>query len=312
MQSTTNYFDSAVNDWSDGRKSKSATKQRAALNRNPWICDTCGLSTDSPGDGCECGLSSFHRRRIFSLSLGDWLDPEVPIEWLVEMLDSIRQADQCTHILCTKRPELFFDRLNETGSAVRAIGSNWICDWMDGKAPPNIWLLTSVENQEQADKRIPELLKIPAAVRGLSCEPLLGPVDLTSVKQEVDPGFFGDCLKWYHRGHCHKIEGIRYPTIDWVIVGGESAHPGQPARPCNIAWIRDIKNQCAAACVPCFVKQLGSNPYADVLIECHVAALAGLVGIENRKFHLKHRSGGDPAEWPEDLRAQQFPTSTIH
>ena len=104
--------------WGNGaprRKSKSAVKAALAYNRKPWICDECGEAARSDLNGvpinpwCDvCGLETqWHRRRIFSLSLGDWLDEAAPIEWLAEMLDTIRQCDQVVWVLCTKRPENF-------------------------------------------------------------------------------------------------------------------------------------------------------------------------------------------------------------
>ncbi len=108
---------------------------------------------------------------------------------------------------------------------------------------PNVWLGVSVEDQEAADERIPHLLATPAAVRFLSCEPLIEEVDLrTDFLRET-----GVDWPWGSRSTDH---------IGWVIVGGES---GPGARPCDLAWIRGIVGQCKAAGVPVFVKQ-GSGP----------------------------------------------------
>jgi protein gp37 len=141
---------------------------------------------------------------------------------------------------------------------------------------PNAWLGASVEDQEQADKRIPHLLNCPAAVRFLSCEPLLGPVDLMP-----------------HIGHMteDKATGeLQNQLIDWVIVGGES---GGGARPCDVEWIRSIVSQCKAAGVPCFVKQLGKVPT--------------WAGMAPPRVFLD-KKGGDIDEWPEDLRVREYPT----
>lgn len=110
----------------------------------------------------------------------------------------------------------------------------------------NVWLMTSVEDQAAADARIPELLATPASVRGLSCEPLLGPLELG---------------RWCDFDRTMR-EGVRAPgdgdsALDWVIVGGES---GAQARPCDLAWIRGVVAQCRAAGAPVFVKQLGARP----------------------------------------------------
>lgn len=122
---------------------------------------------------------------------------------------------------------------------------------------PNVWLGVSVEDQQRADLRIPALLDTPAAVRFLSCEPLLGPVDLTRIRRIPVGG-----------------------SIAWVIVGGES---GAGARPMELDWARTLVEQCKAAYVPVFVKQLGS-----------VWAGGG--------------HGGDMGAWPADLRVREFPS----
>lgn len=135
----------------------------------------------------------------------------------------------------------------------------------------NVWLGVSAEDQERADERIPHLLETPAAVRFVSAEPLLGPVDFASfLPFEGHPG-----------------------GIDWLIVGGESGHG---ARLCDVAWIRDIVRQCRRAGVSCFVKQLGARPdfHDDVL--------------PHTKFsRLLDRKGGAIEEWPHDLQVRQWP-----
>jgi protein gp37 len=153
-------------------------------------------------------------------------------------------------------------------------------DW--GNGYQNVWLGVSVENQDLADKRIPLLLDTPAVLRWISAEPLLGPLDLAHITGEDQ---FYNAL----RGTIHfreRREAIATPGLDWIVVGGESGHE---ARPCQLDWIRDIVAQCQAAKVPVFVKQLGA-----------MAAKSGLVKLDDRK-------GGDPQEWPEDLRVREYP-----
>lgn len=201
------------------------------------------------------------RPRVFSASLADWLDDEVPIEWLADFLKLIHDTPNLDWLLLTKRPENWKERI--AGVAEHVCDSDhegredaaWLADkWRSGNAPENVWMGATVENQEYADKRIPELLKIPAKVRFLSMEPLLGPVDLTAVKQTVAPGYFGDCLQWYHRGHVHVRSNTPYPKIDWVITGGESGPKAQPSHP---DWFRSLRDQCQAAGVAYFHKQNG-------------------------------------------------------
>lgn len=283
-----------VDHWGKGAprwKSKTAVKDALRLNRQPWICDECGMAHALPGqicmqEGCDCETK--HRARVFSLSLGDWLDPEVPIEWLAEMLNTIRQTPNIDWLLCTKRPELWYSRLDaafmdawneeeRTGKAGHGENlSDWIADWIKkAKVPSNVWILFSAGNQEQLEKRTPHALKIPAVIHGVSAEPLLRRLDLTDL---VD-------------------------RIDWVIAGGES---GPGARPCNVEWIRSIVSQCGAAEVPCFVKQLGAN-VVDTNPEHDWPNYETLSGAEFVRPTLTHSKGGDMGEWPVDIRVRQFP-----
>lgn len=124
-------------------------------------------------------------------------------------------------------------------------------NWLKLFPLPNVWLLVSVENQPNADERIPLLLQTPAAVRGLSCEPLLGEIDLAQ--------------SWYIYSQTEAAPRFHwsspdYPKIDWVIVGGES---GTNARPAHINWFRSLRDQCDSAGVPFFFKQHGNWEAAD-------------------------------------------------
>lgn len=151
---------------------------------------------------------------------------------------------------------------------------------------PNAHIGVSVENQKAADERVPLLLKTPAAVRFLSCEPLLGALNLYG---RLGPEVFSGSKVW-GRG------------IDWVIVGGES---GPGARPCRVEWIRSIIEQCKAAGVACFVKQLGSNA---ITWYQHADGLGGITGGGGDVRYLtEDKKGGDIEEWPNDLRVREFP-----
>jgi protein gp37 len=157
---------------------------------------------------------------------------------------------------------------------------------------PNVWLGVSVEDQATADERIPLLLESPAALRFVSYEPAIGPVDFG----EVPIGMFGPLRP-------HGGVGDQTPRLDWLIFGGES---GPGARPCDIAWIRSAVGQCKSAGVPVFVKQLGARPIAQegsneaaMWAASHYAPIDDLGAI-----HTKNRSGADPSEWPEYLRVQ--------
>jgi len=188
-----------------------------------------------------------------------------------------------------------------SGTQVRNIvaGRQWATKALIGWPLPGVWLGVSVEDQRAADERIPLLLQTPAAVRFLSCEPLLGPLDLRS------------CLEDRKRRHV---------GLDLVIVGGES---GPNARPCDVAWVRSIVKQCEAAGLACFVKQLGALPFVGDGKHTHVAGQRGYGVVCDQgdpcphcgkhpithwpSLVLRDRKGSDPSEWPDDLRVREFP-----
>jgi len=168
---------------------------------------------------------------------------------------------------------------------------------------PNVWLGVSVEDQQRADERIPELLQTPAALRFLSCEPLLEPIHLRNL-QANDPPVEIDALAGTHgfnRPHLGQNN-----AIDWVIAGGES---GPGARACDVDWLRALVRQCRGAGVPIFVKQLGTfvrwdgiSTSAEPWKPARFKPIDGFVRVE-----LVDRKGGDPSEWPKDLRRREFP-----
>lgn len=177
------------------------------------------------------------RVRIFP-SLCDWLDPEVPAEWLADFLDTIRLTPALDWQLLTKRPELWGQQMLRAAGNVYGVRSatyiaqaEWITNWREGSAPANVWIGWTAENQARADERTPHGRKIPARVRFVSVEPMLGPVDLRT---------------W--------LGSERPEPIQWVICGGES---GPGARPMHPDWARSLRDQCAAAHVPFFFKQWG-------------------------------------------------------
>lgn len=174
---------------------------------------------------------------------------------------------------------------------------------------PNVWLGTSVEDQRWADVRIPELLATPAAVRFVSCEPLLGPLDL-----EWCAGINAIARDW--AGGPGGGTGAPHPLLNWVIVGGES---GPGAGPCDVAWVRSVVSQCRAAGVAVFVKQLGAKPrnwcvaagldlgYDFLPDFCDRWDSGEGAHCGDRCSLLKSRKGGDMTEWPEDLKVREFP-----
>ena len=183
---------------------------------------------------------------IFCASLADVFDNQVDPAWRDRLWDLIRSCDRLIWLLLTKRPQNIHKMLP--------------ADW--GNGWPHVWLGTTVEHQEAADRNVPALLSIPAAKRFLSCEPLLGPLDVSKWMWPV--------CKWWNvhaKSYEHaKAEGLPHGQrrqglvssharfIDWVIAGGES---GPNSRPSNPQWFRDLRDQCAAAGTPFMFKQWG-------------------------------------------------------
>ena len=280
--------------WGKGqpRKRMSEAYWRQPLKWNETgICVNCGYSsTRTEGahrapDGGWCGdhdgnggiAQTFRRPRVFCASLADWLDDEVPIEWLADLLDLIRRTPNLDWLLLSKRPENWRDRLMAAANYLRDKTNHvlretcqWISDWVQWNKPPaNVWIGTTVEDQTRADERIPLLLSIPAKVRFLSCEPLLGPVTLALM-------YCPDCCTWtaskpvnsgkdvgcFHCGTYKNQWFMREQGIHWVICGGES---GPGARPMHPDWARSLRDQCVAAGVPFLFKQWGEWLPARIL-----------------------------------------------
>ena len=203
------------------------------------------------------------RRRVFCASLADWLDNEVPIEWLVDLLDLIRQTPNLDWLLLTKRIGNWLCRLELAAFHLRHdISRNdrrqatleWIQEWLDGEAPANVWLGSTVVNQIEADRDIPKLLATPAVVRFLSMEPLLGAVDLRKWIGSA-PVFPGASTHLSPDGYERQdIGGGILDGIDWIIAGGESGHKARPMEP---DWVRSLRDQCAATDTPFLFKQWG-------------------------------------------------------
>lgn len=160
------------------------------------------------------------RRRVFCASMADVFERREGLQPIREQLWTlIESTSGLDWLLLTKRPENILPMIPES--------------WQ--RSPrPNVWYGTTVESQEWADKRIPELLQVPAAVRFLSCEPLLGPVDLSP--------------------YLRTARGEAAPLVHWVIAGGES---GPRPRPMHPRWARSLRDQAQAAGVAFHFKQWG-------------------------------------------------------
>jgi protein gp37 len=184
-------------------------------------------------------------RRVFVNSMGDLFHEAVPDEWIDRVFAVMALAWRHQFLVLTKRSARMRDYVsrgdNEHSSLIESIADRGARLVEDGDTAfdhlssmpwplPNVWLGVSAEDQARADERIPYLLATPAAVRFVSAEPLLAPVDLGA---------------WLRDGS---------PRLDWVIVGGES---GPGARPMHADWARAIRDQCVTAGVPFFFKQWG-------------------------------------------------------
>lgn len=258
-------------------------------------------------DMLRAPLSWREPRRVFVNSMSDLFHERVD-EWVLDEIFAVMAlAPRHTFQILTKRPrvmrEYFRDmryrlsRIFRQAITLGKLDANAVASRLDDPRPlDNVWLGASIEDQPNADLRIPDLLCTPAAIRFVSYEPALGPVDFTSVVYSglvavntlTKPVTVGVPIP-----HEPDEQGRR--GLDWVIVGGES---GPGARPFDLAWARSTVAQCRAAGVPVFVKQLGSRPTTE-----QRTRPAG----ESPWVLLRHPKGGNPAEWPEDLRVREWP-----
>jgi protein gp37 len=251
------------------------------------------------------------RPRVFSASLSDWLDEEVSLSMFADFLELVHSCQNLDWLLLTKRPQNWKDRVadvvNLELSYREANGKNfaliqWLMDWLNGTAPANVWLGTSVEDQQRAIERIPDLLRIPARVRFLSCEPLLGPVRLTAI---IKDGIGRDALRVNDASL-----GVVERHIDWVICGGES---GPGARPMLIEWADDLRRQCEEAGVAFFMKQLGAhvgttNANAhDWPDHVDFEEVPGTPQFAGARVLLSDKKGGCFEDFPSELQVREFP-----
>ncbi len=193
--------------------------------------------------------------RIAVSFMGDLFHADVRQDWHNQISDIIERCPQHTFLMLTKRPRNI--------------------SLVAGEFPDNVWLGVSVSNQAEADEKIPQLLKIPAAVRWISYEPALGPL-----------------MIWKHVLHSIRCVGYRgidppalsscdcpYPRLDWVVAGCEKLKGGLPGRPMDIGWVRKIRDQCQDAGVPVYMKQMA----------------------------VGNKVTSDMEQFPEDLRIRQMP-----
>lgn len=243
------------------------------------------------------------RERVFPSFCDPFEDRPELVEWRREMFAVVDECPNIDLLLLTKRPQnipkfwsshprfpVNEDLVGRTIESLVQTGESELVRECFHRS--NVWLGCSVSNQLTANVLIPLLSRCVnlSPVLFLSIEPLLGPIDLLAVGNHNGTRanwFDGNCL------YVGQIGGDEYfgtPSglIRWAIIGGES---GAHARPCDLRWIRNLTEELKEAKVATFVKQVGSM------------AVNG-----SQRIHTDHPKGGDPAEWPEDLRIREFPT----
>ena len=177
--------------------------------------------------------------------MSDLFHEKLPSEFIAKILAVVGDCPRHTFQVLTKRPERMREIMRD------------LCAFAGIVEPPkNLWLGVSVEDQATADERIPLLLQTPAAVRFVSYEPALGPVDFRCLQHNRE--FEIDSLTAIRRPPA--IAGSSDSKLNWIIAGGES---GPHARPSHPDWFRSVRDQCAAAGVPFFFKQWGEWAEVD-------------------------------------------------
>ncbi|MBY4726645.1 MULTISPECIES: phage Gp37/Gp68 family protein [Burkholderia] len=207
------------------------------------------------------------RQRVFCASLADVFDNEVDLLWRRDLFKLIVDTPNLDWLLLTKR-------IGNVPTMLRHIGVE--------RLPDNVWIGATIVNQKEADRDIPKLLEVPARVRFLSMEPLLGPVRLDAIRgHEWDEDLRVDVLTGYGITSPRQEEPHRVldEMIDWVIVGGES---GPGARPMHPDWARSLRDQCSAAGVAFHFKQhgewaLGSGDFGTGRFETAAIARDGRI-----------------------------------
>ena len=239
------------------------------------------------------------RQRIFLNSMGDLFHDDVPDAFLDSVWAALLLNLYHTAMVLTKRPERALRYLDDDGlydRVLRAAGEHrrkrpelmgiGISD--PKRHPPKwIWLGVTAEDQQRADERIPVLLQVPAAVRFVSVEPMIGPVDLHrwTAKRSDGVGLCCECCfgdrcdepRHVHRTSCKACNGtgVRDCSVDWVICGGET---GPGARPMDLEWVRSLRDQCQSAGVPFFFKHVGQRRETPLDLDIHEYPEVRLLG----------------------------------
>ena len=251
-------------------------------------------------------------RMILINSMSDTFHPKVPFEFIDKMFAVMALCPQHTFQVLTKRPERMLEWINIPYQHVKVVtaiknqlrntGQVVLDDTMTIDWPlPNVHLGTTCENQEWADKRIPTLLQIPAAVRFISAEPMLGEINFFHIATEGGaPGYKMLFTHW--NADTEKLEPFD-GLPEWLIIGAESigSHPG---RECKIEWVRNIVRQCKAAGMAVFVKQihmwLVDGSYEETIERAR--QVQSISGTKIKRVLVK-----DITKFPIDLRIREYP-----
>ncbi len=259
-------------------------------------------------------------RRVFVNSMSDLFHQGVPTGFIDRVFLTMALSPQHQFQVLTKRPDRMLQYVLEAhGHRTQSLHA-----WVRGGGawpPANVWLGVSVEDQATADQRVPLLLETPAAVRWVSYEPALGPVDFEPYLHCPRCGYTNDDAA-LHLDHNLCDGKPNPPVLDWVVVGGES---GPGAREFNVRWAVDTVKACKAAGVPVFVKQIGSLPiywcagrladpdpdvpYDDDFCDGYEASEHGHCSMHftQRCAWIGDRSGRNMNEWPPAIRVREYP-----
>lgn len=280
-----------------------ADKPRKILREEYW---------KQPSKWNRRAATAGERHRVFCSSMADVFEDHPTVAEQRERLwPAIESTSHLDWLLLTKRPQNIMAMVPERWR--RAL-------------PKNVWCGTTVESQAMAVERIPHLLRVPAVVRFLSCEPLLEQLNLdpptcpSCGRHEFVLGTDGGtpfCPECEDEMSFHAwldpCADEYQAGINWVICGGESGS-NEKARPFDLAWARETVRQCRDASVPVFVKQLGSKPVLDLKptgnFRTNETTGKRQFEMTCERLYLEDRAGGDPTEWPEDLRVREFPEVT--
>jgi len=231
---------------------------RMGWSKKPWTAPNAAENVQLHPERLRKPYSWRAPRMVFVNSMSDMFHPLVPDDFIDDCFAVMSAARDHTFQVLTKRPERALAYMTSTSngakrqmhvqSSLNRLKPSGTGIHVRGWPLPNVWLGVSCEDQAAADERIPLLLQTPAAVRFISAEPLLGPIELVK-----GSGEYVDYLRGRDtRGTMEDAESYDTKYLDWVIVGGES---GRHHRPMDLGWLELIVEQCQAAGVPVFVKQ---------------------------------------------------------